>query len=242
MSTKVVITKADIPKNPVVIEAFPSKGFVSTIVANHMIKELDMEQIGYIESDRTPSITIIHNSKPQRPVRIYSKKNLLLIFSELIAPLEIIPEFSKSLVKWFEEVKPKQLILLAGISGIETEKEHEILGVATDEESKKKLKKLNVSEIEEGMLTGISSELFMYCFERGIPSISLMTETHYIPDPFAAASMLKILNGLLGIDVETENLTETGKQIEKSFREIAEQLKRGKEGYKKMEGLSPMYG
>lgn len=73
MTTKVVINKS-IPENSIIIEAFPSKGFVSTIAANHMIMELGMKPIGYIESDRIPSITIIHDSEPQRPIRIYAKK------------------------------------------------------------------------------------------------------------------------------------------------------------------------
>lgn len=160
----------------------------------------------------------------------------------MIIPLGIIPEFSKSLITWFKKVKPKQLVLLAGISGVETEKEHEILGIGTDKKSKKELKRLNIGEIGEGMLTGVSSELFMYCFEKKIPSISLMAETHYIPDPLAAATRIKILNGLLDLNIKKDNLIETGKKIERSFKEIAQQLKRGREGYKEIEGFSPMYG
>lgn len=241
MTTKITLTK-NFPKNSIIIEAFPSKGFVSTIAANHMISELKMEQIGRIESDEIPSVTMVHDSKPLRPMRIYAKDNIVIVFAELIVPLDIMPEFSKTLGRWFTKMKPKQVILLAGISGVEIEKEHEILGISTVNSMKKKLEELDVRIIKEGMITGISSDLLLHCTDRGIPTISLMTETEYIPDPLAAASVVKILNGLLNLNVDTKNLTETGKLIEKKFKEIAKQLKRSKDGYKSIEGFSPMYG
>ncbi|MFH0859706.1 MAG: PAC2 family protein [Candidatus Altiarchaeota archaeon] len=231
-----------VPQNPIVIEAFPSKGFVSTIAANQMINELGMEQIGCIESDELPSVTMVHDSKPLRPMRIYAKGKIVIVFSELIVPLENIPEFSKVIAKWFTDIKPKQVILLAGISGVEIEKEHEILGITTDKSLEKKLKELKVRIIEEGMITGISSDLLLNCIDKGINTVSLMTETDYVPDPLAAASVVEILNKLLNLSVKTKNLTETGKLIEEKLNEIAKQLRRGKEGYKRMEGFSPMYG
>ena len=50
MTVNICIEK-DLPEDPVLIEAFPSRGYVSTLASNHMIKKLEMEQVGYIECD-----------------------------------------------------------------------------------------------------------------------------------------------------------------------------------------------
>jgi len=241
MTTKVV-TYEKIPQNAKVIEAFPSNGFVSTIAAQRIIEQLDMQLIGHIESDNTQGIAVIHKSKPLRPIRIYAKNDLVIVYSEMIIPLDSLSEFSEGLTAWFKEIQPREVLLLAGVSGVEVSEEHEILGIATTEELTKKLEKAKVKILTDGMITGISADLLIYCMAERIPCISLVTETQFIPDPTAGASMLRILNSLLHLDIGTKDLDNAGTQIESRVKEITAQLKRGREKYKKMEGIGPMYG
>jgi len=241
MDAKVVV-RGELPENPVIVEAFPSKGFVSTVAASHLISGLKMELVGCVESDLTSGITVIHKGKPMEPIRVYQKDDILLIYSEVIIPMEVISGFSKVLSEWFTQISPRQVILLAGITGVKTDKEHEILAVATDDENKKKLSRLKVNQIEDGIVTGVSSDLLIHCLEEKIPCIALLAETQYAPDPTAAASMLTILNSLLGLDVSVKDLLKAGKKIEEQVKNITDQLRRGKEGYKRMEEYSPMYG
>ena len=241
MTTKIVMYK-EIPKNARVVEAFPSKGFVSTIATKHMMNELGMEQVGHIESDSIQQIAVIHDSEPMRPMRIYAKGKLLFIFSEIIIPFQHVAELSGALEGWFDEIKPKEVILLAGISGKGTDKRHEIHGIGSQPKLNDKLEELGASKIADGMLTGLSSNLLLYCIDKDIPAISLMAETEYIPDPLAAASMINILNKLLGVTANTESLINEGTKIEGMFNDMSAQMKRGKDGYKEMEAYSPMYG
>ncbi|MFH1834761.1 MAG: PAC2 family protein [Methanobacteriota archaeon] len=241
MTTKVVLYES-IPEGMRVIEAFPSNGFVSTIAAQRIIDGLDMKVVGHIESDKIQGIVVIHNSVPLKPIRVYAKDDLCVIYSEVMIPLEYVNEFSKALIDWFNRLKPKEVFVLAGISGAEVSGEHEILGIAITDEMSKRLKKANVNIIENGMVTGISAELLMHCSGEGIPCVSLVTETHFVPDPMAAASMIKILNSLLSVKVTTDELVAVGKEIESQVKDISEQIKRGKEKYKQMECLTPMYG
>ncbi len=241
MVTEIIISK-DLPKKPVIIEAFPSKGFVSTIAAKYLIDELDMEVVGCLKSNRVQSIAVIHDSKPMYPIRVYAKKNLVIIFSEVNVPFRYVGEFSDALNKWFGDVEPQHVILLAGIVGRSTEKEHEIFGITTNSDMRKKLKNLKVVEIDEGMLTGISSNILLDCVENSIPVTSLMAETRYTPDPLGSASMLMILKSLLDLDVDTKKLIEKGKEIEKMFEDISGQMKKGMDDTKRMSEYSPMYG
>src|ERR1700687_3695431 len=56
----------------IVIDGFPSVGLVSSIVANYLIDTLGMEQIGIVESPAFPTVSLVRNGNPQRPVRIYA--------------------------------------------------------------------------------------------------------------------------------------------------------------------------
>ena len=55
-----------------VIDGFPSVGLVSTITANYLISALNLEQIGILDSVHFPTVSVVRNSEPLNPVRIYS--------------------------------------------------------------------------------------------------------------------------------------------------------------------------
>ncbi len=240
MTTNIYV-KGELPRNPIIIEGFPSKGFVSTIATKYMIDELDMEVIGYVKSDKIQSIAVVHKSIPMYPIRIYRKDNIVLIFSEISIPYPFIKEFSDAFDRWFKEIRPEKVVLLAGISGKGTNKEHEIFGLTTDPEMRRIMHEMNIEMIEEGMLAGISSDMMLNCVEEGIPVISFMVETRYTPDPLGAASLLKILCNFLNVDIDIENLIKKGQEIENEFKRITSELKKGKLTHKEMDEYSPMY-
>jgi uncharacterized protein len=237
-----VVVTGKLPQNPVVIEGFPSKGFVSTIAANYMIRELKMELVGYIDSEETCSMAIIRDSKPLRPIRIYAKDNLIMIYSEIMVPLNMVSKISTLVNSWLDEIKPSTVVLMAGITGAETSKGHEIMGVASTPELARALESSKVRLIQDGVLTGVSSNILLHCIDGKIPTVALMVETEYSPDALAAVSMLDILNKLLKVRMNVDSLRHTGREIEEEFKNILHQMRKGREGHVKMEGNCPMYG
>ncbi|MFH1125575.1 MAG: PAC2 family protein [Candidatus Altiarchaeota archaeon] len=239
--TKIVVN-GKLPKNPIVVEGFPSKGFVSTISANYLIRELGMKCVGYIDSDDMRGITVIKDSTPMRPIRIYVKDNIILIYSEVMVPYNSIPKISNAINDWLDRVKPKMVVLMAGITGLEAEKGHEIHGVVSDVEMGRMLENSKVKLIKDGVLTGVSSDILMHCIENKIHTIGLVVETEYSPDVLAAATMLEIINKLLNVKVNINTLKNMGDQVETDFKKLINQMKKGREGYVKMEECGPMYG
>lgn len=240
MTVNVKIT-GKVPENPILVDAFPSKGYVSTLAANQMIKKLEMEQIGYISADKLEAVAVVHDGKPMHPIRVYTKDNIVLLFSELMVPFTMVHEFTAAIGEWVDEIKPKSAILLASMPGVDTEKEHEIMTVSTDESVKPKLEKLELKPLDEGVLTGMSSSLMIHCCNQKIPSTSLMVETSYIPDVLAAASLLKILGELLDVDIEVDELAKAGHEIEKKFKNTLEQLHKGQQDYNEIHSSQGMY-
>ncbi len=233
MSVEIKLTEP-IPEGSIVIEAFPSKGYVSTLAANQLIKQLDMKLVGHISCSKLDAIALVHGHKPMHPIRVYRKDMLVVVFSELIIPFNLTHEFTEVLGSWLTSLKPKSVIFLASIPGLETDKEHEIMTVSTDEEIAKKIKGLNLRRMEEGVLTGLSSALMLSCADGGIPATAFMVETNYVPDVLAAASLLEIIGRILGFEVELDELTKAGKQIEDKFRENLNQMKKGRDDLKEL--------
>jgi len=241
MAVSINITKS-LPKNATLIEAFPSRGYVSTIAANHMIRQLKMEQVGHMESDHLDAVAVVHDGIPMHPIRIYAKDDLVIVFSELIIPFNIVHEFSQATGDWLKTLKPKNAILLASVPGVESKEEHEIMMVSTDEPMLAKLRKLKVREMQEGVLTGMSSSLMIKCCGLSIPATSLMVETSYVPDVLASAALLKILSELLNVNVNVEELVKAGREIEERFKDSLEQMKKGQENYHELhQQMSSMY-
>jgi uncharacterized protein len=239
--TATITVTGNVPKKPIIIEAFPSRGYVSTIAASQMIKQLQMEQVGYMECDKLDAVAVVHDGVPMHPIRIYMKGDLILLFSELIIPLNLVHEFTVAIGEWFKTLNPSYAVLLASVPGVETDKEHEMLAITTDPSAVDKIKALGLKQMQEGVLSGMSSSLMIKCSNLGIPATSLMVETNYVPDVLAAASLLKIISELLSLKLSADDLNKAGKDIEVKFRSSMDQMKTSQDNVKEMHQEMSMY-
>lgn len=224
----------EIPEGSIVIEAFPSRGYVSTLTANQLIKQMEMELVGSVTCSKLDAIAVVHDHMPMHPIRIYRKGNIVVVFSELIIPFNLTHEFTQALGDWLTSVKPKSVIFLASIPGVETDKEHDIMAITTDAVVGKKLGELKLKSMEEGVLTGLSSALMLKCVDTSVPATSIMVETNYVPDVLAAATLLQIMGEILETEFDLSELKSAGKEVEDKFRQNLNQLKKGREDLKEM--------
>ena len=58
--------------NCLLVVAFPTVGLISSIAGQFIIDTLKLKEIGTILSKEFMPATVIHNSKPSPPVRIYA--------------------------------------------------------------------------------------------------------------------------------------------------------------------------
>ncbi|MCI0497005.1 MAG: PAC2 family protein [Thermoplasmata archaeon] len=101
----------------VIIEGFPSVGLVSSIVADYIITALELEQIGIIDSERFPTISLVRNGTPHNPVRIYGGSvgkeggtKLVVFISEFQPPQGMIRAITSTVLDWMQEQKCTLLI------------------------------------------------------------------------------------------------------------------------------------
>jgi len=109
-----------------VIDGFPSIGLVSSIVANYLVNALELEQIGIMDSNYFPSISLIRNAQPLNTVRIYASERvrgtdeedvdqIVVFISEFQPPPNLIKPISAAILDWIQEQRCRMLISPEGL-------------------------------------------------------------------------------------------------------------------------------
>ncbi len=112
-------------KGAVVIDGFPSVGLVSSIVANYLINTLKLKQIGIMDSIYFPTVSLVRDSEPLNPVRIYAGEKVLseergpeqivCFISEFQPPPNLVKPIASTMLDWAIEQKCSLMISPEGL-------------------------------------------------------------------------------------------------------------------------------
>ncbi len=219
-----------------IIDGFPSVGLVSSIAANYLIKILNLEHIGIMDSEHFPTVSLIRDTKPLSPVRIYAGEKgrrgdqIVAFISEFQPPAGLIRPISNALVSWAIDqrckmvVSPEGLVVdpelrdTADISDV-------VFGIASTPRARELLKENNVHAFEEGVISGVAGVLLNEGRKRDFDVVTLLAEAHPdFPDARAAAIVLEAIDRiLLGIEFDAKPLFEEAQRIEEHIRAIQKQ-------------------
>jgi uncharacterized protein len=212
-------------KNPLVIQGFPGIGLVGNITCQHIIEELGMKYMGSIDSRYFPPLAVLFNGIVYMPVRIYEApdKDIVVIISDIPIHPTASYDISKVLIDWMQRIGVSNIVSIAGIAT--TTGERRVFGGATNAELLEKIKdKTEIFQV--GTISGISGSIMTECFLRDLPAVSLLGETPAPnPDPRAAVEVIKVLNKIYELDIDTEKLLGQAEQIELELSKLAEQVK-----------------
>jgi len=212
--------------SPIVIEGFPDVGLVGTIASSHLIDQLGLNEIAYIESSIFPPVMVLHKGILTEPVRIFGDKNIILVTSEIAIPPNAIYDLANILSNWFKEKRAKLVISLAGIP-VQNRMEIDtpiVFGVGNSEDALSILKKNEIENMEEGFIAGIYALLLKECSRRNIPAIAILAQSFLnYPDPGAAASAISSLNKILKINVDVKPLLDRADEIRIKARDLMKQ-------------------
>ena len=202
-------------KGAVVIDGFPSIGLVSTIVGNYIINALNLKQIGVMDSPNFPSLSIVRNSEPLSPVRIYGGRilrieegieeplNVVVFISEFVPSQQFVRPIANAIMDWFEDNKCDIILSAEGMSQeiplLNTEggedNEIPVFGLGSTGRVKNLLKANSVTPLDHGAITGVSANLLTAGKRRDIDVMCLLTEAaEDYPDARAAGTILEIID------------------------------------------------
>ena len=95
-----------------VVNCFPSIGFVSSIVAHYLVDKWDLELVGGVRHPKLPPVCLVQDGKPLPPMRFYSGEpicnmercdKIVLIASEIQVLPELNLPLADTLLDWCTE-------------------------------------------------------------------------------------------------------------------------------------------
>lgn len=225
--------------NSMLVVAFPTVGLISSIAGHFIIDSLKLQPIGTVLSNKFMPASVIHKSIPSPPVRIYAGekkcgprevcKKLVIVISEFMPSLEIIKPLVDILLEWAKKKGCEIILSMEGTHAVgkPKDKKAKVYGIASTPEMKAELKKLKITETQEGMITGVSGVLLYQGVLQKRNVICLLAEAHsQYPDSRAAGRILEKLDKMLpAIKIDPEPLYETAQEIEENIRKAMEQSK-----------------
>jgi len=210
-------------KNPSILIGFPDVGLVGPIATSHIIQSLNMEEVGYMESDLLPPVIVVHDNEPKHQIRIFGLGEILAVITETILPPQAVYDLSRTIALWAKQLNAKFVIGLTGMAvpnRLEIEKPS-VYGIGSTKEARKILQDAKIQPFEEGVLVGIYALLIRECMREKQPNITLLAEAHLqFPDPGAAASTIESLNSLLATNIDVKSLLEKEEEIRIKAREL----------------------
>ena len=231
--------------NSMAVIGFPSVGLVSSIAANYIVRTMKLERIATIISKDFPPYTILHDGIPSPPVRIYAGKRecdgdgekceqIVVILSEFMPRIDLIKRLSEIILDW---CRKKGIGTIMTLEGINTSDNSQIFGVGTTERTKKMLQTYRISEMKEGMVSGISGVLLSEGDRLNADVMCLLGPAKAdMPDARGAARLLEIIGEMLPeIKLDPQPLMKEAEAIEQEMKTSLESMKQlkkpGEESY-----------
>ena len=240
-----IIERKEIPRNAVMLFGFPDVGLVGVIAASHLISDLDLTEVAYMDSKLLPPLIVLHEGLPHSPIRIFGNHNILLAVSETAISADTIYPVMHALIDWGRSKNVKMMISMSGIP-VQDRQDIEKLKVFAAASSPEKLKVVQDKGLEvlkEGYMVGPQAVMMQYCANTGVPAITLLAQCFFkYPDPEAAAALLKELTNVAGIKVDISKLLEKGEEIRLRARDVMKRTQQEMSKMKKTQEYDiPMY-
>ncbi len=240
-----VVEKKPVPSNALMLHGLPDVGLVGLIATSHIVGQLKMSEIAYVDSELLPPIVVLHEGLPYAPLRIFGNNNLIATVSEAPIPAKAVQPIMRKLVEWGQSKKVKMMFSMGGIP-VQDRQELEavkVYGAASNPSLLKTVSDKGIEILHGGFMVGPYALIMRYCAERNIPAIALLAQSFYnYPDPEAAAAAIKEFSKISGLNVDVSKLVEGGEEIRLKARDMmkrtTQELNRMK---KKQEFDLPLY-
>ena len=200
-------------KKPILIHGNPNFGLVSTIAIKFLIDHLDVQEIGYIESEHLPPLTAIHKGKIIKPISIfYNEKYNLAIVQSLTEAAGHEWELAETMLDLAKSMDAKEIIVIEGMPS--SKNAIEIFYYSNKN-------KLKVKPIEEGIVMGTTAALLLKA--KSFPVTCIFAEAHsQMPDSESAAKVVECLDSYLKLKIDFKPLLDAAKQFESKLKQFIE--------------------
>jgi uncharacterized protein len=220
-----------------IFEGFPGVGLVSAIASTYLIDHLNLDQICALECDEFPPTSMIYDSKPKFPARIYAceEHKIGVFISEFSPPPALHRPLAKKLLEWGKEQKCKRIVSTEAIpikegtigNNENADRDVNVFGIGSTDRARLELEKIDVKPLTTGIIYGVSGVLLNEGRWNDFDVITLLAEAYPDkPDAIAAAKIIEALDVLTPqIKIEVEPLYEQSRKFEEHLKTLRGQAK-----------------
>lgn len=215
------IQKVDV-KGGFLIDGFPYTGLANAIATESLVNNTSQfELVGILDSDLFPPISVVREERPNFPSRIIVNKDLkVAVFSSYLTPHESIHrEVARTMLQWAKENGISYIVSSSAIKS--DENAPVVIGVASTEHAKKKLKDANIPVLRNGTVPGIPGILLNEGALDNINVIVLMCQAKESgPDYRAGAEICMAMAELVpGVSCDLKSLLDEAEVIEEHLKQ-----------------------
>jgi len=203
-------------EKPILVEGLPGIGLVANIAVAFLIKKLEAKSLGEIRSTSFPDVFVTEKPGIVKPpfCRLYSyrgrkdgERDLILVYGNTQALTRRGQyELCSAILDVCEKFGCKDIITLGGYRSGKEVKKPNLYYTASDPEAAKKAASLG-AEILGGQIYGVAGLLIGLAALRGMQGFCLLAETSGDRlDVTAAREVLKAISGILGLNLDLEEL------------------------------------
>jgi uncharacterized protein len=240
-----IIEKKKVPSGATLLFGFPDVGLVGVIAASHLIEELGLTEVAYMDSELLPPLIVLHEGLPHSSIRIFADHSILLAISEMPIPADVIYPIMNALIDWGKSKDAKMMISLSGIpiQDRQDAKELKTFAAASSPEALKVAQDKGIEVLTEGYMVGPQAIVLQRAADSGPPALTLLSQCFFnYPDPEAAAEVLKELGKIIGLKVDVAKLLEKGEEIRVKARDVMKRTQQEMSKMKKAQEYDiPMY-
>ena len=218
---------------PILIEGLPGVGHVGSLAVEHLLEETESELVRRVYSEHFPPQVTIGDSgiasltcAEFHAVRTDAADLLLLTGDHQAQTNEGHYRVTNAFLDVAEAFDVSRVFALGGVPTGELVEEYTVLGAVTDEGLVDELEEAGVEFRDDepaGGIVGVSGLLLGLGAGRDLAAACLMGETSgYLVDPKSAHAILKVLERLIGFEVDYTDLEDRADEMEEVVRKIQE--------------------
>lgn len=139
--------------------------------------------------------------------------------------------FCKKLIRMAKNLGVERVFTFAAMATqMHPKQQPRVFGAASDNDNLTELHQLEVSDLQDGHISGLNGVLLAAAMEEGLSGACLLGEIPHlfahVPFPRASQSVLEVFTTMARIDIDFSELTSQAEQMEKHLGEILAHIER----------------
>ncbi len=214
--------------------SFPDTGLISHIAGSHIISNLKLDYVGYIDAEWAPPFVSFINGNPLPPMRIYCGNDICVFYSEIPLDSSIWHLVARELYLMYDRLRPSLALGGVGLPYVkrETIVDRRMLRVFVGGlnleyvKNHEKIKRyLSSVKMFTGGLYGIYATILQVFSRTKLPVIIHIIDSFpYFPDVDAAIVYLEHLKEMIDLKIDIKPLEEKASEIKILARSLSRQV------------------